>query len=193
MKILTLAPFKVNKGEVVKYLKIKGEISKELDELIDECIALATPYIGGKAVYKVFEVEVEGEFLHLGFAKVRSRDLLKNLQGCKKIALFAATVGAGIDRLILKYGKISPSKATVLQAIGSAAVEQICDWVNEEIVSQFGACKPRFSCGYGDLNLSLQRDIFAALSLEKNLAVTLSDNFFITPAKTVTAIVGIRS
>ena len=193
MKTLTRAKLQISKNKVLKYLGVRGEVAPELDSLLDECFAIAEPYMGGKAVFEVYDITFNGEILNLGFAKVKSKDLLKNLQGCNKIALFAATVGAGFDRLILKYGKISPSKATVFQAIGSATVEALCDAVNEEIINIYGSCKPRYSCGYGDLNISLQRDIFAALSLQNNLAITLSENFFMTPTKSVTAIVGIKN
>ena len=50
--------------------------------------------------------------------------------------------------------------------------------------------RPRFSPGYGDLPLAMQREIFAALPLEKALGLTLGENLLMTPTKTVTAIAG---
>jgi cobalamin-dependent methionine synthase I len=133
-----------------------------------------------------------GQPLDLGFAKVNSLALERNLQGCKKIVLFAATAGIGIDRLIVKYNKLSPAKAVVYQAMGAALVEQWCDILHAKFQQELGANKSRFSCGYGDLPLTLQRDIFTALNVTKNLGITLSDNCFMTPTKSVTAIVGIK-
>jgi cobalamin-dependent methionine synthase I len=106
--------------------------------------------------------------------------------------LFAATAGSGIDRLILKYNKLSPARAVVIQAMGAALVEQWCDEICDTFTQKLGANKNRFSCGYGDLPLTLQREIFPALNVTKNLGITLSDNCFMTPSKSVTAIVGIK-
>ena len=106
-------------------------------------------------------------------------------------ALFAATVGPGTDRLIVKYNKLSPARAVVLQAMGAAAVEQWCDEVNAIITQKYGKTRPRFSCGYGDLPLALQRKIFPALSVTQKIGITLTDGDLMIPSKSVTAIVGI--
>jgi cobalamin-dependent methionine synthase I len=76
--------------------------------------------------------------------------------------------------------------------MGAALIEQWCDIIHKDFKEQYGANKNRFSCGYGDLPLELQRDIFAALNVTKNIGVTLSDNCFMTPTKSVTAIIGIK-
>lgn len=144
-----------------------------------------------RAVYSDFPLATEGDGLDLGFARVKSHSLALNLTGCKKTVLFACTAGAGIDRLLAKYNRISPAKAAVVQAVGAALVEGWCDEICARIEREYGAVKPRFSCGYGDLPLTLQRDIFAVLSVTKNIGITLSDDCFMTPTKSVTAIVGV--
>lgn len=129
--------------------------------------------------------------LGLGFAEVTSRSLSAHLKDCGSFVLFAATAGVGIDRLIARYNRLSPARAVLCQAMGAAVVEQWCDMLCRQFREQFGAKKSRFSCGYGDLPLALQRDIFSALSVTKHIGVTLSDHCFMTPTKSVTAIVGI--
>ena len=102
--------------ETMRYLGYSGVKSADgLDGLIAECEGLILPVLAPKAVYDVFPLmHGEGEALDLGFARVNSHSLFLNLNGCKKIALFAATVGAGVDRLILKYNRLSPARAVVL-------------------------------------------------------------------------------
>ncbi|MCH5198439.1 MAG: Vitamin B12 dependent methionine synthase activation subunit [Oscillospiraceae bacterium] len=145
----------------------------------------------GRVVFDIFEIENRGDILDLGFAKTTSKNLKKNLEGCNKIVLFAATAGIEFDRLIKKYERVSPSKALWYQSIGSAYVESVCDIFCEEITREYGKTKPRFSPGYGDLPIEMQRDIFSALGCEKNIGITLNDSFFMTPSKSVTAIIGI--
>lgn len=180
----------INKREAARYAGVRGDLA-EIKPLLDSCEKELLSAITPRACYDIFDI-VRGQSLDLGFAKVDSRALGRNLEGCDKIALFAATIGAGADRLIMKYQKISPSRALILDALASAAAESWCDEVNKIITSQFSESRPRFSCGYGDLPLSLQSDIFAALQVTKLLGVTLSDDYFMTPVKTVTAIIGVK-
>ena len=50
---------------------------------------------------------------------------------------------------------------------------------------------PRFSPGYGDLPLSLQRDIFRVLDCPRKIGLTLNESLLMSPSKSVTAIVGL--
>ena len=52
--------------------------------------------------------------------------------------------------------------------------------------------KPRFSPGYGDFPLDFQRDIFATMSLAKNIGITLNNSLLMSPSKSVTAVIGIE-
>ena len=56
-----------------------------------------------------------------------SADLARYLGGCRRVVLFAATVGVAPDRLIQRYSRVSPSKALVMQAVGAERVEALCD------------------------------------------------------------------
>ena len=51
--------------------------------------------------------------------------------------------------------------------------------------------KPRFSPGYGDLPLEMQRDIFRVLDCSRKIGLTLNESLLMSPSKSVTAIVGI--
>ena len=51
--------------------------------------------------------------------------------------------------------------------------------------------KPRFSPGYGDLSLEMQRDIFRVLDCPRKIGLTLNESLLMSPSKSVTAIIGI--
>ena len=53
--------------------------------------------------------------------------------------------------------------------------------------------KPRFSAGYGDLPLAVQKAIFSALELSQRIGLTLNESLLMTPSKSVTAIFGLGS
>lgn len=84
-------------------------------------------------------------------------------------------------------------EAAILDACGSAWVETGCDMAQAEIAERFAPrfLTDRFSPGYGDLPLSLQPAVLGALDAERRLGIHLSDSFLMTPAKSVTAVIGV--
>jgi hypothetical protein len=176
-----------NKKEISRYA---GNLQDEA--LLAECISEVSDKLVYNVCYQKFPFEKQCETLCLGFAQVNSADLAKNLDGCDGILLFAATVGVELDRLIMKYCKISPVKALIFQAIGAERIEKLCDQFCKDMAKEENI-KPRFSPGYGDLPLDLQKEIFAALDCGKNIGLTLNDSMLMSPTKSVTAIVGIIS
>ncbi|MGN0813241.1 MAG: vitamin B12 dependent-methionine synthase activation domain-containing protein [Candidatus Coproplasma sp.] len=192
--LLTDKLISVNRSETQYYLGYTKGVtpSEEVLTLFDECENLILQAQDLKAVYDVYEIKAEGDELDLGFAKIRSHSLALNLKDCNRLALFAATAGSGVDRLIVRYSKISPSKAAVMQAMGAALIESWCDEICSRLKQKYNTNSSRFSCGFGDCEITLQRDIFQALSVTKRLGITLSDDCFMTPTKSVTAMVGIK-
>ncbi|MBE6600525.1 MAG: Vitamin B12 dependent methionine synthase activation subunit [Ruminococcaceae bacterium] len=169
-------------------VKARSELSAKVMTVIEEIKNAAKP----RLCYARFNIKNEG-LLDLGFAKTESRDLAKNLADCNSIILVCATLGLEIDRLIAKYSRISPSRAVIFQAAGAAAIESVLDLFEDELRSEGLTLKPRFSCGYGDLALSLQRDIFSALGCERAIGVTLTDSLLMSPTKSVSAIIGVEN
>ena len=174
--------------EILRYAKCGGDT---LPAEAKSCLNSLPPTVCGRVCWALFDIAETPGGLDLGFTVTNSKQLKKNLSGCRKIVLFAATAGVEFDRLVLKYERISPVKALWFQSIGAAYVESVCDAFCKELAEKYGETKPRFSPGYGDLPLTIQKDIFTALQCEKQIGVTLNDNLFMTPSKSVTAIVGI--
>ena len=131
------------------------------------------------------------------FAEVESSALAKNLKGCESSVVFAATIGIEIDRIIQKYSRTDLSKAVFMQAIGAERIEALCDAFCDKLKTEKSEkglfLRPRFSAGYGDLSIELQRDIMRALDCGRKIGVTLNESLLMSPSKSVTAIVGISS
>ncbi len=183
-----------NRREIMRYASCTGADGRTT-ALMEECIAEIEPMLSYRVCFAHFPLEISVGELDIGFARVQSRGLAKNLASCKEIVLFAATVGLAPDRLTARYASRSPAKALFFDAIGAERVEALCDAFCAELKA--GAAgngcftRPRFSVGYGDLPLELQKEIFRALSPERHIGATLRESLIISPAKTVTAIVGI--
>ena len=132
----------------------------------------------------------------LRFADVtlQSRDLGRNLEGCSQVALLAATIGPQVDALIRRHSSLDPVYASILQATGAMYIEELVDLVNSEIkkiaAAQGLKTKPRYSPGYGDVPLQVQKDFFRLLPCTR-IGLTLMDTLIMAPEKSVTAFVGL--
>lgn len=189
VRIFTLADLPpVNRREVFRYARA-GNPSAAENTLLEQCLDELLPSLTFRTVWSEYPITVTGAHLHLGFTETDSADLAKNLQGCDRIILFAATVGIAPDRLSLKYSRISPVRALFLESVGNERIEALCDL----FCGEFQNPRPRFSPGYGDLPLDLQKDIIAVLDCPRKIGLTLNESLLMTPSKSVTAIMGLKA
>lgn len=188
-KTYTKPPF--CRKDILRYAGCK-EADNEISALLEMCIKEAEDKLVYKVCYRELSVTVIDDICDFGVFQLRSKKLALNLKNCKRVILFAATVGVGIDRLIAKYSRISPSKALMFQAIGAERIEALCDIFCQEISKQMGiSLKPRFSPGYADLSLDVQKNIFSVLDCSKQIGVSLNNSLLMSPSKSVTAFAGI--
>ena len=184
----------VNRKEVLRYAGTREE-TPEIARLLDSALAEVKPTFSGTVCWREFPLTRQDGMLDLSFVRVRSNALNRNLQDCDRIVLFAATVGLGLDRLIGRYSRVSPSRALMLQAIGAERIEALCDAFCEEIRQTAQAAGlhtvPRFSPGYGDFPLAVQTEIFQVLDCSRRIGLTLNQSLLMSPSKSVTAVIGL--
>lgn len=179
--------------EILRYAGCRGE-REEISVLLKECIDEVKDKLAYKVCYRELSIKTVGDTCDFEVFSVHSEKLARNLKGCEKVILFAATVGVEIDRLIGKYGRLSPTKALLFQAIGAERIEALCDAFCADIKKEYNTgLEPRFSPGYGDLPLSAQKNIFAVLDPERRFGLTLNSSLLMSPSKSVTAFVGLGS
>ena len=182
-----------DKREIMRYARIRGA-DNSYDSLIDDCIREAQPILTYRVCYTVLPVNTDGSIM-IGNERVASQTIGKAIRDSKQVILFAATVGAPFDRLIARYSRAEPSKALILQAIGAERVESLCDafcaQMNTELNDTGKRLTRRVSPGYGDIPLSLQKEIFAVLDCPRKIGLTLDQSLLMSPSKSVTAIAGI--
>ena len=185
-----------DKSEILRYSGAK-KYDSSLEGIVDECINECSGKFKARVCYAEFPIKIENNAIDLSFAKVTSTALAKNLSGCERVVVFAATVGIEIDRIIKKYSRLDLSKAVFMQAIGAERIEALCDAfcnkLKDEQSKKGMFLRPRFSAGYGDLSIELQRDIICALDCSRRIGITLNESLLMSPSKSVTAIVGIAN
>ena len=189
-RILTPPP--IRESEILRYAACKSQ-TESITALLNEVIKEAESMLSYKVCYCELPVLIEEERCDFGEIFVVSKSLAKNLVACDKVLLFGATVGIDIDRSIVKYGRLSPAKALLFQAFGAERIEALCDaFCGEYEEENEVILLPRFSAGYGDCSLEVQKDIFSLLGCSRKIGLTLNDSMLMSPSKSVTAFVGIK-
>ena len=188
----TVDRVELNPAEVCRRLQIpRGydlEAAERCAKLLESVMACRYAYIRTPADYPSLGV------CRFDFAEIKSADLYKNLRGCGEAYVFAVTLGIGVDRLLFRLNLTSQAEHFIVDALASAAVESLCDIVDKKIRSTAGASdvkfRPRFSPGYGDVDISVQKSLLNRLQADKTLGITLNSAYLMTPMKSITAIMG---
>jgi hypothetical protein len=178
---------KINRREALSYMNVKAaEVPPDIDALLTKYEPILIEAISAKYVYKAFlrdksPLKLEGGDIHL------------HLEDCDHALIFAATLGLQADELIRKTEASDMAGAVVLDALASAAIEQVCDKAEAEIRRKYGTITTRYSPGYGDFPLSIQQELLTALNAKKKIGLHASESNLLIPRKSVTAIIGIAA
>ncbi|MBQ8947704.1 MAG: hypothetical protein IJ058_12985 [Lachnospiraceae bacterium] len=198
----------VDRSEVMRYggmmmskapVRPDGQLEDEaarIEGLIDECAAEALPKLSYRVCYRYIKVERSGGEPVLPFDTHGSVNFARIMEGCTEAVMMAATIGMEMDRLIARYNRLSPTRALIMQALGAERVEALCDLFNDGIREEMAArgleCRPRFSPGYGDLPLEVQKEFMVLLDCSHLIGITLNESLIMSPSKSVTAVIGCR-
>lgn len=167
------------KSEILRYLGYKNITPREdIDRVIDEI---------EKEVEKVAAPRTVHAEIDVSSLPWDSNTIKKAMHGCKKAVIFAATLGAGVDRFIMQKECSNISEAVIAQAVAAALIEEVCDALQGEYESY-----PRVSPGYGDIPLSAQKEILKMLDATTKIGLSVTEALMLVPTKSVTAIFAIK-
>lgn len=175
----------INKNEVLRYMGNRGDIAPAISNMVDKHISESGKYLAPRHVARGFDIIREDKKILIGGIELEGLDIASFLKENDKCYLMCATVGYEIEREIDKLKTKSPLEQVILDAIGTAAVENLCDKVQNSLGSNLS----RFSPGYGDFPLKIQPDIIKLLNAEKLIGVSVSNMLLLTPRKSVTAVI----
>ena len=185
----------VKRGEVYRYMGFRDEIPDiNIREMTEEVISELAKVSNPKFCTSDAEFEIKDKTVNFGGFSLESADLANHLAGCEKGVFIGVTLGSEADLLIYKFSALSPSKAVAAQAAASAMVEMVADDVCEEISKALEEknlfLTPRYSPGYGDLDIGCQKEFLKVLSAEKRIGLCLTASGMLTPVKSITAVAG---
>ena len=187
---------KINIYDAFRYLGGHGEPDEEsrlaLSEAADEMLKVIHP----RVVTRVYGIDRRNGLTLTGTClKLTGKAIVALLHDCTQCAIFCATLGAEPDTLIRQWQIRDLAFASMLDACGSAAVENLCNIINVDVKDEYTSkglyITDRFSPGYGDLPLGLQCELCAVLDTGRKIGVSVGEGGLMTPMKSVTAIVGI--
>lgn len=187
---------KLDRAEAFRYMGHKGgEIPANINALADECEERLLNATEPKFVYALFDTERtdDGVLVKNTPLILRGKSISAHLRTCEKCVLMAATLGAGADGVIRGYESGAMEKAVIADCLAGAAIEQVCNVAEAEIQGRLAGMNFtwRFSPGYGDLPLDIQRDFLAVLNAQKRIGLTVTENLILVPRKSVTAVIGV--
>lgn len=189
--IVTALPdeVEINRNELAERLKTARGYDSEA---LSACRERLMQVIGYRCAYIRTPVDLSVEnHCRFDFMDIASRSLYRNLQGCQEVFVLALTIGIEVDRLLRRLNITSQAEHFMTDALASAAAESFCDYVCFQLRQQ-ADCVPRFSPGFGDVDISVQEPLLRRLNAFETLGITLNSAFLMTPMKSITAIMGIR-
>jgi len=190
--------YSINKNEVLRYLGYKGQVlSDDISSAIDEMSELALSVCSPLYTHILSEITETPQGLQLSGTNIilTGNDIKKHLTGAKKCITLACTLGAGFETTLLRLQAKSITKSIIFDAVGTAFIEEFADNVEEKLLLPFISegyfSKFRYSPGYGDLPLELEKDIVNTLQCQKKIGLTFTDTNILIPRKSITSFTGI--
>ncbi len=174
----------INVSKILEFLGYKPgkmKVNPKINNCVDE-----------ELKYSMSLIEPEGIF------KLLNENQLKNIDICKdadKVAFAIVTIGDKLENKVKElFQKGEATRAAILDAIGSLAVETTANLlsyeINEIAENQGYNTTKRFGPGYGNWAVEGQDIIFNNLDgAEKKLGVTLTSSKIMVPLKSVSFVV----
>lgn len=173
------------------------ELDGRVEKLVDETMREGRSLLETAAVRRDVVIEVTGEGcveIDGGRMKLAGRSIARHLDGSSRGTLMAVTIGGGVSA---RVGELSEAgeitRASILDAFGSEAVEALADLLTARIASDAKrvdcTLTGRFSPGYGDLSLDHQNELLKYVEAA-GIGISLSEAMAMVPEKSITAVVG---
>ena len=166
-----------------------------VSSLVDSQIRKAYGFIKPAAHYTIKPITSVGNSkVSVDGLLFTSRNLARTLSGCTQATIFVVTIGEALEKEIARLTKERLIlKASVLDAVGSVAVEKVADWL-ENVIRSVAAANGdkvgwRYSPGYCDWDITQQRELFRGLD-SKSIGVNLTDTCLMIPRKSISGIIG---
>jgi hypothetical protein len=170
-------PISVERKEIARYVGYGGKrVPQRVQRLMNDVQAEGLRFLDPAYAYRRMERE---DLSHSGY-----------LRCADAVVLCLVTIGGRLEAAAEEHRSCGDlSRALLIDAFGSAAVEAAADAAEAAIKADVGRaghrCSKRFSPGYGRWDVAEQRWIVPALEGDA-LQVTLTEGLMMVPRKSIT-------
>ena len=126
----------IDRDEVLRYLGYRNqEIDSGTNSLIDEAVSETLLNLSKHYTYRIFDLERKDGRINLlqGRIALTGKGIFSHLEGAEKCAVMALTLGVKIDEKLRLYSRTDVTRALIMDACATAAVESLAEKVEVEI------------------------------------------------------------
>ena len=199
-RIVDPLPVQVSRPLVLLRLGYRrpAQVPEKVARLIDEIMEKGGGLLAPRSVSGLFDTLTPepGVTLIGGALRSTSRSLHERLAGCRRAILFAATVGPEVEtwaRELMDGGEMT--RGLLADAFASSAAIalglEIETIAARDLAGERLAPTKRYAPGYGDWSLADQAPLHALLDAGR-IGITLTEDFLMLPAKSISGVIGGR-
>ena len=196
MPIYNAQILKIDAKETRRYAGLNKAENFSEENIINACEETLL-FLDVRGIWKIYDYDSKNKMVmsEPNF-KIRGSSIEKHLEGCEKIICLAVTVGEKIEEEItsrFKQGRYLESM--LMDAAATCAVEQAADSLEKAVALETSKesykMRWRYSPGYGDWDLSQQKNFFQIIGAQE-IGMKLSSSMMLIPRKSITAIIGLE-
>ena len=196
MPIYNAQILKIDAKETRRYaglIRAKNFSEQSILDACDEAVLL----LNVRGIWKIYDYDAENNLvMSMPPFKLEGKTITRHLKFCEKVICIAVTVGDEIENEVTRrFGKGNYVESVLLDAAATAAVEQAADSLEKAIAPQLNKdgfkMRSRFSPGYGDWELTNQKNFFDITGAAE-IGMNLSSAMMLMPRKSITAIIGLE-
>lgn len=192
---------RVDEFRALKYLGQRGQgLSDELAIRFQDAIRLCERVAQPRGIARSFAINrerLDGIALKGSNLILTGRNIARHLDSCDLACLLAVTLGMQSERELARLQATNPLDALLFDACASSMAEEAAQSASRRIAELADEANlmptKRFSPGFGDLPLELQDAFLRTIDADKLLGIHTASSHLMTPMKSVTAIVGLKS
>ncbi len=196
-QVLADLPLAIDPAEVLRfqgYKQGRDVPGPEVRALFDEALAEGRRLMAPRVVARWMPVtDQRADALDVGGQTLAIPDIGTRWGTVAHVAAVVCTIGDELERRVSALWEARELPlASMLDSVGSGAVESLAEYVNDWLCQQGLPGLPvtnRISPGYGDWDVAEQRRLFALCPAEA-IGVTLNAACVMTPGKSISLLVG---
>lgn len=198
VQLLTDLPLAIDPDEVLRfqgYTKGVDVPTADVRALFDAALAEGTRLMAPRAVVRWRTLEGSGgDALETGGIALHIPRIRERWGAVEHVAVAVCTIGDALERRVAHLWESRELPlASMLDSVGSGAVESLAEYVNDVLCQQGLAAglkvTNRISPGYGDWDVTEQQPLFR-LCPGAPVGVTLNEACFMTPVKSISLVAG---